>query len=108
MQLFLCHFLTIYSSNHPPIDPIRLVRRLAALENAVQRLKQDCTEIQSQRQTLVMDVLTLEKGNYDRIQEIKNKIRSSPSLYGDDDGAALLAESINRQRQQQQLLFKAE
>lgn len=61
---FVCLFLpstllkhSLYSLEPLP-DPIKLLRRINALEHSVQALRQDCSDMMARRQVAVLEAVT--------------------------------------------------
>jgi hypothetical protein len=51
-------------------DPVALVRRLAFLEAAIQRLGSDCTKITEQKRDFVVSLLALQVENVQLLREV--------------------------------------
>ena len=83
-----CSFNHAFVSSGEEIpDPIKLVRRLTALENALGRLQVDCEAIATKRMGIVNSIIKAQNSNVVQIQEVRGLNRTSgvyvSSRYGE-------------------------
>lgn len=68
----LLNSLPSFRKRDEPIpDPIKLLRRLAALESSMEKLKVECADFVEQRTELVLSVTSLQIENVSRLQQVR-------------------------------------
>lgn len=73
------HFISNFSRQEVP-DPIKLVRRLTALEIALGNLKNDCEFISRKRTEIVKSVMETQLENVTQVQEVNWRSAKRPSM----------------------------
>lgn len=57
-------------------DPIKLIRRISALEAALQKMEADCSLVAEMKEMIILDVTSLQAKNAKRLEKVRTQMAS--------------------------------